>query len=45
MRQKKIFSWGVLFERAHYDAILAEEGHTLLDDVLIEEGDLTQGVR
>ena len=31
-----IFHRGVLIERAHYYAILAEEGRTIREDVLIE---------
>ena len=35
--------WGVLIERAH--AILAEDGRTIREGALIEEGALTDGVR
>ena len=42
---KKNFRWGVLIERAHYCAILAEEERTIGQGVLIEKGALTEGVR
>ena len=43
--KKVYFSKGVLIERAHYQAILAEGGRTNRWDVLTEEGALTEGVR
>ena len=42
---KNFIHWGVLIERAHYYAILAVEGRTFREGVLIEEGALTDGVR
>ena len=43
--RKCIFHRGVLIERAHYYAILSEEGRTIREGILIEEGALTEGVR
>ena len=39
---KNIFHKGVLIERVHYYAILAEEGRTIQEVVLIEKGALTK---
>ena len=44
-KAKIIFHMGVLFEREHYYAILAEEGRTIRLGVVIEKGALIEGVR
>ena len=44
-KAKNIFRSGVLIKRAHYHAILAEEGRTIRLGVVIEKGALIEGVQ